>query len=401
MSGTRDLRDLTAAIAAASEGQLRRLVPMLDAMPERGMANALLDGARPRLRHLRPARPMSVTRLLFLPLDALITPPRDWKPGLGLVPRSALAPLAQALAEAEPALVAHWQGQLDGAQMSQASLVREAGAALWPAAAALPRHPPPGWDETGLPAHVFPEVIGLCTTLWRHGPALMRLRLAATDGPPESLARPIFRLIAKEGAPAVELCLRALLPQAAKPARLVAIVAGLNAALSPAAERALDQYLEAAEPGLDAADLATTAAIAQRFAALLEDLDQSVTRDKPRRGQLLQALRRSAAESCAARIKAELPPRLMEPLEALMADPAPSDAAVEALEQAAVALRGLADSGRRLYAPLAAERLLESSLGFLARQAALLPVEGPRFLRQDALRLVQILASPAEAARLS
>jgi hypothetical protein len=400
MSGTRDLRDLRAAIAAASEGQLLRLVPVIDALPERGVANALLDGARPRLRHLRPTRLMSVTRLLFLPLDALIIQPRDWKPGQGQVPRSALVPLARALREAQPELVAHWQARIDGTQMSQASLLREAGAALWPAAAALPRHPPAGWEETELPAHVFPEVIGLCTTLWRHAPALMRLRLATADGPPESLARPIFRLIANDGAEAVELCLRALLPQAATPARLVAIVAGLNAALAPAAERALDQYLEAAEPGLDAADLATTAAIAQRFAALLEDLDQSVTRDKPRRAQLLQAMRRSAAESCAARLRAEIPPRLTEPLEALIEDPAPTDAAVEALEQAAMALRGLAESGRRLHAPLSAERLLEPSLAFLARQAPLLPQDGPRFLCADALRLVQILAGPAEAARL-
>lgn len=90
----------------------------------------------------------------------------------------------------------------------------------------------------------------------------------------------------------------------------------------------------------------------------------------------------------------------MEPLETLIEDPAPSDAAVEAVELAAMSLRSLADSGRRLHAPLAAERLLESSLTFLSRLAGTLPAEGPRFLRADALRLVQIPASPTEAARL-
>lgn len=400
MTESRDLRDMRQAISQASDLQLRRLVPVLDALPERGVANALLDGARPRLKHLRPPRPMNVMRLLFLPLDPLIVPPREWKPGQGLLPRTALAPLAHALAGAQPELVGHWQAALAGADMANVSLIREAGAVLWPAAAALPRVLPPGWAETGLPTHVFPELAGLCTMLWRHAPALMRLRLAGADGPPESLARPIFRLISAEGSEVVGLCLRVLLPHAAKPARLVAMVAGLSAALAPAAERALDQYLEAAEPGLDAADLATTAAVAQRFAALLEDLDQSATRDKPRRAQLLQALRRSAAESCAQRLRAEIPPHLIEPLEALIENPAPPDAAVEALEMAAMALRGLADSGRRLHAPLAAERLLEPCLTFLARRAGSLPDQGPRFLRADARRLIQILANPAEALRL-
>lgn len=400
MTESREVRELRQAISQASDQQLRRLVPVLDSLPRRDVANTLMAGARPRLRHLRPPRLMNLTRLLFLPLDPLIVMPRDWKPGQGLLPRSALAPLVQALQQSEPVLVAKWQPQFGRPDQWNANLLREAGAALWPAAADLPRNLPAAWNETGLPAHVFPELAELCATIWRHAPALMRLRLAGADGPPESLARPAFRLIAAEGSEVVGLCLRVLLPYAAKPARLVAIVTGLSAALAPAAERALDRYLEAAEPGLDATDLGTTAAVAARFASLLDDLDQSVTRDKPRRAQLLQALRRSAAESCAERLRAELRPRLMEPLEALLEHPAPSDAAVEALEIAAVALRGLADSGRRLHAPLAAERLLERSLALLTRLAARLPEEGPRFLRADALRLVQILSSPAEAARL-
>ncbi|MBX9748735.1 MAG: hypothetical protein K5Q68_03880 [Roseococcus sp.] len=400
MTESRKLRELRHAISQASDRQLRRLVPVLDALPERSVADALLDGARPRLRHLRAPRPINVARVLFLPLDPLIVPPRDWKPGQSLLPRSILAPLAQALVEAQPELVAHWKARLEGMDLRNTALIREAGAALWPAAAALPRVLPSAWGQTGLPPHAFPEMAGLCAALWRHGPALMRLRLAGADGPPEGLARPIFRLISAEGSEVVGLCLRTLLPHAAKPAQLAAMVAGLGAALAPVAERALDQYLEAAEPGLDAADLGTTAAIAQRFATLLDDLDRSVTRDKPRRAQLLQTLRRSAAESCVERLRGELPPRLMEPLEALLDDPAPSDTAVETVETAAMALRSLADSARRLHAPISAERLLEPSVSFLARQAAILPELGPRFLRADALRLIQILAGPAEATRV-
>ena len=400
MSQIQELRELRQEISKASDRQLARLVPVLDSLPQRSLANTLLDGARPRLRELRPPRRMTLIRLLFLPLDPLIVNPGEWKPGLGLLPRSALSPLAEALRQAEPASWAQWQARLDQENHWNATLLREVGASLWPAAAALPRKLPPGWGETELPPHVFPELAELCATPWQHAPALMRLRLAGADGPPETLARPAFRQIATQGSQVTGLCLRVLLPHSAKPARLVALVTAMSAALAPAAELALDDYLRAVDPGLDGTELGSIAARAASFASLLDDLDHSVTRDQPHRAQLLRALRSSAAERCAELVRTELPLRLTAPLEALLADPAPRDASVEALEISAAALRGLADAGRRLHSSIAAERLLEPSIALLTLLAGRLTQEGPGFTRTDALRLVQILSSPTAAARL-
>jgi len=397
----RILRELQHAARQATNGQLVRLAHTLDGLTQRGVAEEVMDAVRPRLRHLRPARPLNLARVLFLPLDPLIAAPHVWRPGQGLVPRSAILPLAQHLRAAEPTLVNAVEARICGAKLTDEVLAAEQGTLLWPAALnALPRKPPAGWEEAGLPAQHFPEIAGICATLWRHGAVLWRLRMAGRDGPPEASLRPAFRVIAADGPDAVELCLGALLPFAAQPACMVAVVAGLSQALAPPAERALDRYLSGVTPGLEGADLEAMANAAARFARTLKDLDSALTRDKPKRAQHLQALRMSAAQCCIERLEQEMARRLTEPLAVLVAAPAPPDEAVEALEHAAMALRGIGDSTRRLHASGASERLFAPVINQLTVLAVRLPQSGAGFLRADALRLLEILAGTQVAARL-
>ncbi len=397
----RILRELQSAARQATNGQLLRLASALDDLPHRAVAEGVMDAVRPRLRHLRPSRPLSLSRLLFLPLDPLLVAPGDWRPGRGLVPRSAILPMTEHLRSAEFALVTALEERLAGAKLTDVVLAAEQGALLWPAASrALPRSPPAGWEEAGLPGQHFAAVAKICATLWRHAPVLWPLRLAGRDGPPEATLRPAFRVIAADGPEAVELCLGALLPYAAQPACMVAVVAGLNQALAPPAERALDRYLSGITPGLEGADLEAMADAAARFARTLKDLDSALTRDKPKRAQQLQALRMSAAQSCSERLEQEMARRLTEPLALLLAAPAPADAAVEALEQAAMALRGIGDSTRRLHASGASERLFAPVIAQITALAVRLPASGAGFLRADALRLLEILAGTQVAARL-
>jgi len=398
----RILRELQHAARQATDGQLVRLANTLDDLPQRAIAEGVMDAVRPRLRHLRPARPLTLARLLFLPLDPLLSAPREWRPGQGLVPRSAILPIAEHLRVVEAALVAVLEPRIAGAKLTDSVLAAEQGALLWPAAAkALPPKPPEGWEEAGLPAQHFAEVIRICATLWRHGPVLWRLRMAGPDGPPEASLRPAFRVIAAESPEAVELCLGALLPFAAQPARMVAVVAGLNQAFAPPAERALDRYLSGVTPGLEGADLDVMADAATRFARTLQDLDSAMTRDKPKRAQQLQALRISAAQLCKERLEQEMARRFTEPLAVLVGTPAPPDAEVEALEQAAMALRGIGDSTRRLHASGASEKLFAPVIAQLTALAVRLPKAGPGLLRADALRLLEILAGTPVAARLT
>jgi hypothetical protein len=406
MSGPapRPVRELAQAARTASDAQLLRMVAVLDRLPQRGAADTLLDPVRPRLRWLRPQRPLTPLRLLFLPMDGVIVAARAWRGDGRSLPRHALAPLGAAIFAAAPGLSEALQSAMTGASASDHGLVVSIGARLWPAAVeALPDGPPPGWAECGLPPPTYPRLRSLVALLWRHGSALHGLRVAGGEGPPEEMARPVFRNLAAEGGEAVEIALAAVLPFVSRPAQLAASVAGIDLALAAPAERALDQFLQALAPPEAAPDLARAAAAAQRFAQLVEDLDRSVSRDKPRRAQILQGLRNKAAATCIERLEAETQASLLAPIAAMLAGAregiALGDAEIAALEARARALRGLAETARRLagHHRMGVGGLAQASEQLVAALAGL-PLDGAGFGRTDALRVVEILLGPDAAA---
>jgi hypothetical protein len=396
-----DLRQLIQSARQASDDQLLRLVALLDRMPVRGEADRLIEAARPRLRGRMPERPLNMTRLLFLPLEPLLTAPRDWRGEPTRVPRHAILPLSDGLRAQEPALVREVEEALAGRGVTQLALCTALGDRLWPVAAQhVAAGPPSGWGAAGLSAASHARIAATCAAIWRHAPGLWRLRLAAADGPPEEMVRPLFRAMAADGMQVAGLGLSALLPYAARPSLLVATVLALDRALGPTADAALDRYLEGMVPPEGHADLSATGDALLRFVALLNDLDRSATRDRPQRGQLLHALRTGAAATCANRLAAEAETGLWQPLQALLRTDSVEDAAVEALEARATALRALAEAGRRLHPSSRPDGMVAKVVAHLGQVAMSLPETGLGYRRADALRLVQILAGPVEAARL-
>jgi hypothetical protein len=397
----RALRELGKAAAQASDRQLLKLIGVLDRLPQRFEADALLAPVRPRLRTLRPARPLSLPRLLFLPVDPLLMAAADWRGNVQRVPRSAIMPIVNMLCAAEPGLVAEVEGRMRGQTVANIGLCTELGERIWPAAAAaLPQGAPDGWGEAGLPATAWPGVYRICGAVWRHGPALWALRQAGPDGPPEEVARPVFRELAASGSDVIGIALGALLPFAARPAQLIACVAAIDRAFAPAAEQALEAYLDGVAAPDASLGLDVMADAARRFAGLIEDVERSLSRDRPRRAQQLQALRASALAACTARLSREAESGLLEPLNALLLAREVTDAEVEALETRARGLRELAEAGRRMEAGNTGDRGLERVLARLAAATLRLPLQGPGFLRPDALRLIEILAGPDAAAKL-
>lgn len=236
-----ELRELARAATEASDSQLMKLVCTLDAMPRRGNADTLLDPVRTRLRRLQPPRPVNLPRLLFLPLDALVVPSRDWRPDRGQVPRTAIRPLAAAVAAANPGLAD--EVRLAGHTLERLERVGPLGDRLWLAAAALPSVIPADAAATGLPAAAWKEIMATCRLAWRHGPALWRLRLAGLQGPPEALARPLLLSVAADGHAALSQALVMSLPFAAQPSLLAATAASLGHQVSPIGEQALERFI--------------------------------------------------------------------------------------------------------------------------------------------------------------
>lgn len=396
----KSLRDLGHAARQATDNQIIKLVSMVDAMPERGAADAILGPVRARLKHLRPERTLNVSRLLFLPLDAVLLNARDWRPAPGQVPRTAIAPLLQALRGAEPRVFQAVEDALAGQSLRNGHLVSELGAALWTAAArSFPDRPPAGWAEAGLPVQGFPFIAQTCRPLWQHGPALWKLRLAAADGLREQDLRIAFRAVAQDGPEAVGIVLSALLPYVVNPAQMIAIVGGLDRSLAGIAEQVLDKYLAGISPDLDFSDLTAVATAAERFALVLEDLDSATGRDRPKRAQLLHSLRQAAAEACAERLSDQVNAHLVQPLERLAAAASVSDTEVEALEKSATALRSIANSGRGLRQGGGFDQALAPAIALLERILPGLPPAPDRYAFADALRVLEILAGSAVAAR--
>ncbi|MCQ8279243.1 hypothetical protein NFI95_12395 [Acetobacteraceae bacterium KSS8] len=88
-----DLLALGSEFLAASDAKLRKVTRLIDSMPERGAADALLQPVRERLATLRPVRTLNRNRLLFTPFDRLLVPPTRWQPGTPTLPRSIVSPV--------------------------------------------------------------------------------------------------------------------------------------------------------------------------------------------------------------------------------------------------------------------------------------------------------------------
>ncbi|WP_137179631.1 hypothetical protein [Roseomonas sp. AR75] len=163
------------ALAAAPPDKLGRIVGMLDSLQERGVADALLQAARPRLKDLRLNRPMRFTRLLAVPLEPALVPPEAWTRTPIEIPRNALSPIGEAVRVAIGPVAEEIEAASLGRTMADQAMVARLGARLWPlaAAAGLPAVPP-GWEEAGLPAASAAPVLALCRALWR-GPARQSL----------------------------------------------------------------------------------------------------------------------------------------------------------------------------------------------------------------------------------
>jgi hypothetical protein len=394
ISPSSEQRRLIHAVANASDAVLGRIVAVFDRLPERREADRLLDAARPRLRRLRPPRPIGLARLLFLPLDGAIVDPRNWKRQDGSLPRSALLPLAEAVRISIGAEATAIEAAFAGATFSDLGVVGAAGLRLWRAAAAaatsLP--PPATWPETGLAAADLTHCISLAGGVWRHAGPLWGALAAAAEGPPDHLVAAAMAAAAGEQPMVIEAILATILMKATRPGSVATAAAG--ARLPPGlADRALDRWLGACHPDIPDNDPAGAARLAEEFATAIADLEDAPAARRPERRQRVGALRRQADEACRAAFMAAAAKTIIEPL--MARGGGIEDAGIGRMENAARALKRLEQAGRGLgggTAYDAAIRRLGDSL--VAMRAA------PGANIADLARMAEILAGPEAAMRL-
>jgi hypothetical protein len=388
-------RRLTHAVASASDDALARVVAVFDRMSDRREADRLLDAARPRLRRLRPPRPIAFTRLLFLPIDGIILDSRNWKRADGGLPRSALPSLADSVRIAIGAEATAIEASFAGRSFADLLVVDAAGRRLWRAAgnAGPSLAPSVSWGETGLNDADFRHCAALASGVWRHADPLWTALLDARDGPPDALVHAALLQAAQEDASVIEAILATILTKAAKPGSVVSAAAAARVGPAGAADRALDQWIDDCRPDLSVSDPQGAAQLAEEFAEAIEDLEGSAAGRRPERRGRVAALRRSVGEACRTAFAESTTHHLIEPL--AKAGARLDDAGIRAMETTARSLRRLETAGRTLGGASAYDASLRKVTdAFVALRGQ------PDANAADLARLTEILAGPEAALKM-
>lgn len=402
------MRDLRHELANAGDDKIRRIVAMTDQQALPRAAQALLDPLRPRLAVLRPLRPLRFARLLFMPLDPVIVPPADWRPGEASVPRSAIPTIADAVRSGLGARADDVETAIAGFNTADAAIVARAGAMLWPEAGCfLADSPvPPGWDATGMkPAAYTPLARGIGAVLTRavrlwemNGDALRGLAEPADETLRDMLAG--LATHSMEGHGMVVTLLLSRLPHAAAQLhRMIANHRGTadTAHLRQATDRGLDIVLTHMEKPATFAGAIRDAPLrdvrheVQRFSSLLAAIDDEpdAARHRPR----IKAVRASLDQACRTRFGKGLDASLIGPLAATGGSLAGT--VQTEIENSVRDLRALEVAARRIGGGGTYDALLAKAgeaLKIATASGGLTPIRH--------MRLVEILAGPEAAEAL-
>ena len=373
-----------ASLAQARDAQLARVVAMVDALPDRGEADALIAPLRPRLAVLRPVRPAGFKRVLFSPLDPVIVSMAEWRRcGVG-VPRPALAPLGNAVQAAMPGFADSGDsgiaGSVAGGFAGQAS-------ALWTAADAVidGLALPAGWEAAGLQPAEFASVKAVVAAVMHEAVAIEGL--SDCRGLVEDTA--IWPILARSkecGTVALDTMVSVLLARLPCPDRVVALAAEAcgNDGVSRRVTLRLASAVAMRGDTLDVRDAAKEAA---RVSALLAALE---TGAPPERRAQLDAIRREADGQCRRSFGQAVTRAL-----ALVpnAGPGLDDEVVAALESSARDLRRLAAATRGLGSAEHYDLALAETAETLGEMCTTLDLV-------DRVRLLEILAGPERALAL-
>lgn len=407
-AGQQAVRALRHELRDADDQKVKRITAVLDEIADPTVNQSILDPFRDRLAVLKPVRPIRFSRVLFVPLDPVIVPARDWKPGDPSVPRTALASMCRVVR----AQLAAEAGVIDkiiaGRKADTTQAITLAGERLWPQAAEIlaVAPAPADWVDTGLrPAVYQPLAVAIAAVLRRGSQLRCLLRdgevgaLEADDG----AIRDLLHNITSEPAEGQAMITRLILLQSphAAPAvrrfmsssRDLATRTMLQQAMAGGVEHALAKLESDAGFAKDIARvaLADAGVEVRRITTLLAEIEEEngAAANRPR----LRAIREKLNQACQTRFADGLREGVVTPL--AEAAGLMDGAGQIQLENCTRDLRALEIIARRVGSPAHYDRLLaQASDAVLAAAASgtLSPVRK--------IRLIEILAGPEAAEAL-
>jgi hypothetical protein len=326
-------------------------VTLVDQLAHPEIRDMMLGPSLPRLKHLRPPRPASFKRLLFLPLSGALTDRLQWRRDEGRIPRSAIPPLVEALSPMLEAQAAKLSQHMRGAKLEDPSLVDQAGRPLWQMAAEAAKRakPGPSWPHAGLNDQDFNAIMTIAGGIWRHaGPLWDAMQRIGGECPPEILRAAVLGP-AHEGRHVFAAALETLLPRTSRPSVFASLLDHKPLPNSGVIEALLNKWIEMTLTDMAEADFETGAQLAEgarSVLAALENIPRSISKLD---AKTLVAHRRTLDQFCRLTYREIV---TVHVIQALLETPPEESEALSEIEEMARIARSLEDTGRRIGTPL-------------------------------------------------
>jgi hypothetical protein len=391
-----ETRALGGKIEIASDQALSKIVALVDKLSNPEIHARLLGPSLRRLRRLRPPRPASLMRLLFLPLGGALVDPLQWRRTEGRIPRTALGPLLESLSQVMAPQLDALSVQLRGGSLEDEKLIDRTGRQLWYAAGAVvPRLVyNAAWSRAGLAEPDFDAIASLAGALWRHaGPLWDGMQQVIGDCQPEALRAALIGP-ANEGNLVFAAALDTLLQRAERPSNFVALLRDLPAPALPVVEGVLNNWIGATLPELAEDDFATSARLAKEIGAVLVALEALPRITAKTDAKVLVAHRRNLDQFCRTSYREVVSIHVIQALLEMTSEDTDTMGEIEGMARVA---RSLEDTGRRIGSPKPYEELQEEFRAKMERRQQ--EEAGPGMTAMEVARIEEILIGREAAER--
>jgi hypothetical protein len=295
-----NVEGLAANLGQTSDENLLRITAMIDRLPDRTRLDGLLTDVRPRLAQLRPPRPLTMMRLLFLPLSGALVDRGAWRQAPGTIPRAALKPIFMLLRDLPNGPFADADNAPAHAVFSDLDLVEDLGRPVWDAAARLCEKITPGsrWSEAGFTPEDFRTMMRLAVGIWRHASPIWGVLRHGTAPVSANLLRSALSGPASEGADAFRVAFKTLLLVSGNAANFTTLTQGMPPGMSEVVIQSLEEWIEAALPKLAEQDWIEATDRADEIGKTVEALALTPYFQIPRRRQQLSSFFWRLEEHC-------------------------------------------------------------------------------------------------------
>ena len=289
-------------LSAASDENLLRIIAMIDRLPDRTKLEGLVIDVRPRLARLRPPRPVTMTRLLFLPLSGALVNRSAWRQDPATIPRAALKLIFALLHDLPGTHLTETEAAIQHAVFSDLAVVDRYGRPLWEAAARFCEKITPGsrWAEAGFSADEFRIMMRLAAGVWRHAGPLWDVLRRGTAPISADALRAALTGPASEGPDVFRAAFRTLLLSSGDASAFTPLTSGMPPGISEVVIQSLEEWIETALPELAEQDLFEATSRAEEIGKTLEALGLLPFFQIPRRRQQLSAFFWRLEEHCRA-----------------------------------------------------------------------------------------------------